>query len=77
METTWRESIWNAVRRIAARHGSDIVTRRQIINEELDTIVTETGSEGETPAQTLSYELQNLRKEGRLSFLGKGEYKIN
>ncbi len=71
---TWRESVRAALERYVARHGSVLVTRQHFIVEELSRIVAETRSQGQTPEQTLSRVLQELRDEGLLAFLGDGRY---
>jgi len=40
----------------------------------LPDLVTAVGSLGQTPAQTVSYELQKLREEGELFFSSRGRY---
>lgn len=73
MAGKWREAVWNAVQR-RARDGS--VTRAELIEFELGQIVAEVGSKGQTPHQTLSRELQELRDAGVLLFDGDGRYRI-
>ncbi|MDE1467337.1 HNH endonuclease [Aurantiacibacter sp. D1-12] len=72
----WSESVEFAVRRLAARHDSAVFSRQQLIEEELDRIVRETGSRGATPAMTLSRELQQMRDAGHLKFEGSGNYRL-
>lgn len=72
--TTWREATWAALQR-QARLGAAI-TRAALITDELATIKADVGSEGATPAQTLSRVLQELRDEGVLIFDGQGHYRI-
>jgi hypothetical protein len=72
--TTWREATWAALQR-QARLGAAI-TRPDLIANELPTIVADVGSEGTTPAQTLSRVLQELRDDGVLIFDGQGHYRI-
>lgn len=71
----WRDSVWAAVRRQAAANGGAF-TRAGPLAEELPRIVAETGSRGETPEQTLSRELQDLRNAGLLIFTGAGVYRV-
>ena len=73
MPGKWRKAVWEAVQR-RAKNGS--VTRAELIDFELDQIVHEVGSTGQTPHQTLSRELQELRDTGVLIFDGEGRYRI-
>lgn len=73
MAGKWRKAVWEAVQR-RARDGS--VTRAELIEFELDQIVADVGSKGQTPHQTLSRELQELRDAGVLIFDGEGTYRI-
>ncbi len=57
----WQESVATAVRRLAKQNGSNVFTRQQLIDSELAEIIQEVGSAGETPEQTLSRVLQELR----------------
>lgn len=71
----WRDAVWAAVQREAERSKGGF-TRRQLIENELDRICRETGSEGRTPEQTLSRELQELRRDGLVLFDGGGRYRL-
>ncbi len=72
---SWSEAVTNAVRRHVAETGSATFTRQVLIDSQLDAIVTDTGSAGATPHQTLSRELQQLRDAGLLEFLDQGTYR--
>lgn len=73
----WSESVEEAVRRHCSRTGSTEFTRQDLTGAELDRIVTETGSVGKTPQQTLSRELQQLRDKGVLEFVDDhGAYRL-
>jgi hypothetical protein len=72
--TTWREATWAALQRQASLGAA--ITRADLITNELPTIIADVGSEGATPAQTLSRELQELRDEGVVIFDGQGRYRI-
>jgi hypothetical protein len=51
--------------------------RNSVIPPELNRIVSETGSEGATPHQTLSRELQQLRDAGVIEFVDdRGTYRL-
>src|SRR5437879_609296 len=76
MARRWIDSVSDALRRVAARHGTDIIRRSQIIGEELTTIVSETASRGRTPGHTLSRTLQDLRDKRFLRFGEPGVYRL-
>lgn len=73
MAGKWRQAVWEAVQRRAAKGA---VTRADLIAFELERIVADVGSKGATPHQTLSRELQELRDFGVLIFDGEGYYRI-
>lgn len=73
----WSEVVEEAVRRHVANTGSAEFTRQDLRDAELDRIVSETGSQGQTPEQTLSRELQQLRDQGVLEFVDdRGAYRL-
>lgn len=73
----WSEVVEEAVRRHVATSGSAEFTRKDLCDAELARIVEETGSQGKTPHQTLSRELQQLRDEGVLEFVDdRGVYRL-
>lgn len=72
---SWTQAVESAVRRHIAKTGSTIFTRQSLIDAELDAIVSDVGSVGITPHQTLSRELQQLREVGLLEFLDPGTYR--
>jgi putative restriction endonuclease len=54
-----------------------VFTRQELIDAELDRIISETASEGATPHMTLSRELQQLRDAGVLEFVDdRGTYRL-
>lgn len=69
----WRDAVIEALKRYTTRHKTELVERQRLIDEEIDTIVAATQSQGATPTQTLSRELQQL-KGTLLAFLGDGRY---
>jgi hypothetical protein len=75
-ELSWRDAVLAALHRISARHPSQVIRRQQLLAEELEQIVADTGSQGQTPDQTVSWTLQRLRDEGLLEFLNPGEYRL-
>jgi hypothetical protein len=72
----WREAVWQAVQREAARTRG-VITRQKLLKNELANMRAATGSVGKTPDQTLSRELQELREAGLLLFDGKGVYRLS
>jgi hypothetical protein len=77
MRRPWRESVLDAVHRLSRGSPQALITRQQVIAEELPTIVRETQSPSQTPGQSLSYWLQQLRKEGILEFVDRhGLYRL-
>ncbi|MBB5984469.1 HNH endonuclease [Sphingobium lignivorans] len=75
MTKSWSDAVTDAVRRHVAATGLRTFTRQALIDSQLDNIVSETGSAGATPHQTLSRELQQLRDRGLLEFLDHGIYR--
>jgi len=73
----WSQAVEEAVRRHVGSSGDPVFTRQDLIDAELDRIVSETGSEGATPHMTLSRELQQLRDSGVLEFVDdRGTYRL-
>ena len=73
---TWQESAAQAVQRLVSRTGNPLFTRRQLIDSEMKQVVAETASAGETPEQTLSRVLQELRNQGLIKFESSGVYRL-
>lgn len=73
---SWKESVEKAIRRLTKKSGSRVFTRQQLIESELDQIIGEVGSDGETPHQTLSRVLQELRDDKAIKFEQRGVYKF-
>jgi putative restriction endonuclease len=72
---SWTDAVISAVQRHVQRTGSTIFSRQGLIDGEMDAIIAATGSAGETPWQTLSRELQQLRDRDLLEFVGAGVYR--
>lgn len=73
----WSEVVEEAVRRHVDSTGDPVFTRQGLRDAQMNWIVGETGSEGETPHQTLSRELQQLRDAGVLEFVDdRGTYRL-
>jgi HNH endonuclease len=74
---TWKEAVHAAIKRIVAARQSPEFTRHDIIDTELSLITEEVGSRGETPQQTLSRVLQELRQAEVIEFLdNQGSYRL-
>lgn len=77
MGRPWRESVLDALQRLSHGNAQTLITRQQVIAEELPTIIQETQTPGQTPDQSLSYWLQQLRDDGLLEFVdGRGRYRL-
>jgi putative restriction endonuclease len=73
----WSEVVEEAVRRHVDSTGDATFARQELIDAQLDWIVSETGSTGATPHMTLSRELQQLRDRGSLEFVDdRGTYRL-
>lgn len=70
----WRDAVLDALHRYSNRHGTRLVERQHLIDEELDRIVRDTESQGETPSQTLSRVLQELGRDDLIYLAGNGKY---
>lgn len=70
----WTDAVLHALHRFSAKHLTRNIDRQALIDEELDQIVTDTGSSGATPSQTLSRVLQELRDNKLIEFIGQGNY---
>lgn len=74
---TWKQAVEKAVRRLVLEKGEISFSRRELIQLQLASIVADVKARGETPAQTLSRVLQELRGEGVIAFESKkGEYRL-
>lgn len=75
---TWREAVEGAVRRFAARSGSAVFTRQDLLDAERAQILSDCDGGGETPDQTISRVLQELRSDGIITFVDdQGTYRLN
>lgn len=73
---TWKEAVASAIQRLSSIKGSNEFSRKELIELELPAIVAEVGAKGETPEQTLSRVLQELRLAGAIEFADdKGFYR--
>lgn len=69
MTLIWRNAVINGIVRLTETKDSKIFTRQELIDQQLLLITQEAGSTGETPSQTLSRVLQELRDENLLEFI--------
>lgn len=77
MAISWTAAVEAAVERHVAAKGDVVFTRQELIDRELDQIISQTGSVGLTPAMTLSRELQEMRDRGRVEFVDeRGTYRF-
>lgn len=77
IRTTWKESVHAAIKRIVAARKTAEFTRRDIIESELEKITDEVDSKGDTPEQTLSRVLQELRQAEIIEFVdNQGSYQL-
>ena len=75
---TWREAVEAAVRRQAATSRDRTFTRQDLLDSERARILSDCGGGGETPDQTISRVLQEIRADGVITFLDDhGTYQLN
>lgn len=75
--TTWKDAVHAAIKRLVAARQRTEFTRQDIVENELTGITDEVGSKGETPEQTLSRVLQELRQADVIEFLdNQGHYRL-
>ena len=70
----WRDVVLSALHRFSVRHGTRMVDRQGFLAEERDAMIFEVSSLGNTPDQTVSRVMQELRVEKLIDFLGNGKY---
>ena len=74
---TWRQAVEKAVRQLVMSTGSPKFSRQDLIQSQLAMIMADVKAHGETPAQTLSRVLQELRENGVIEFEDeKGRYRV-
>lgn len=75
---TWRDAVYAAILRLVDNKPATHFTRKSIIEQELSTIAADVESKGETPEQTLSRVLQELKSAGIIDFVdNQGTYRFN
>lgn len=73
--TTWRDLVREELWRYAERTGERIVERQDLLDQSLD-VFQEEYPDAETPEQTMSRVLQELRDRGEIEFVDRGTYRI-
>lgn len=74
---SWTEAVTDAVRRVAASKPDGVFTRAELVDQEAARMCADTGTTGETPMQTVSRELQQLRDAGVIEFTDdRGSYRL-
>jgi ParB family chromosome partitioning protein len=73
---TWQESVSAAIQRLTSRTGNKVFSRQELIESELAQIVSEVEATGDTPENTLSRVLQELRDNRILDFESPGIYRL-
>ena len=74
---SWTEAVTDAVRRVASSKPDGVFSRSELVAEEGDRMRADTCTEGETPMQTVSRELQQLRDAGVIEFVdNRGTYRL-
>lgn len=71
----WREVVRRELYRYRAQTGHDVVERQELLDQSM-AILTREFPDANTPGQTLSRVLQELRDRDELEFLGRGTYRI-
>ena len=72
----WIRALSSAIARYTQRHRSPRFSRQGLLSEELDNMVAQTGTTGNTPEQTVSRTMQILRDQGVVEFLNNdGDYR--
>jgi predicted restriction endonuclease len=78
MSLSWQAAVKLALNRYAIRHKTIQIQRLKFLEEELEQIMNDTLKRGQTPKQTVSRILQELRDEGFLFFSNNnGKYILN
>lgn len=70
--TKWQAAVLAGLRRFSARHQTRLITRSQLIAEELSAMGTQVATKGATPKYTLSRVLQEFRRMGILHHVQRG-----
>lgn len=74
---TWREAVEAAARRQAGRSANNVFSRQDLLDAERSAILLDCGGGGETPDQTISRLLQELRDDGVITFVDdEGTYRL-
>jgi hypothetical protein len=74
MNKTWKSACFTACVREADKNLE--FTNKNLVKNQLSTIITETNTKGKTPQNTLSRILQNFRDSGLINFIKNGIYQF-
>ena len=74
---SWRDAVHAAIVRLVNSEHASNFTRQNLIEHELAKIIADVDSKGETPEQTLSRVLQELKSAGVIDFVdNRGTYRL-
>lgn len=75
---SWKDAVYAAIVRLVNSEHASNFTRQNLIEHELAKIIADVNSKGETPEQTLSRVLQELKSAGVIDFIdNRGTYRLN
>jgi predicted restriction endonuclease len=77
VQLTWQQAVKAGLERYATKNLTVQIKRDQFLKQELSRIIADTASVGQTPSQTVSRVLQELRDDGFLFFSNNGLYTLN
>lgn len=77
MRLSWQQAVKAGLERYAIKNSTIRIERDQFLKQELSKVTAETSSVGQTPSQTVSRVLQELRDDGFLFFSNTGIYTLN
>ena len=76
MAMTWADAVHSAIVRLVATTDEPTFSRQQLIESEGQAMCADVGTAGDTPMQTVSRVLQELRDAGVIEFLDdRGTYR--
>lgn len=74
---TWTEAVTDAIHRRTANRPDRVFSRQELESEEGERMCADTGTQGQTPMQTVSRVLQELRDGNIIKFLDdRGAYQL-
>ena len=72
----WSDSVLLAIIRVLKSRNSTEFTRKELIDQGLNTIKRETNTSGNTPKNTLSLTIGKLFNKGLIEYVGPGKYRL-